>query len=97
MEEPRLGQVGYLFFPFGDKLYVVVGWELTGKSPGTWQPATLVYETQLGVWAWPAQSAGDATVSLPLRVAIARHTTKSMSEAIEWIEPSTNAVFTVLA
>ncbi|MEX0642819.1 MAG: PQQ-binding-like beta-propeller repeat protein [Pirellulales bacterium] len=28
----------------GDKLYVVGGWELAGKSPGTWQPATLVYD-----------------------------------------------------
>ena len=28
----------------GDKLYVVGGWELAGKSPGTWQPATLAYD-----------------------------------------------------
>jgi hypothetical protein len=28
----------------GDKLYVVGGWTLNGKSPGTWQPDALVYD-----------------------------------------------------
>ncbi len=28
----------------GDKLYVVGGWKLEGKSPGTWQPDALVYD-----------------------------------------------------
>ena len=28
----------------GDKLYVVGGWNLEGKSPGTWQPDALVYD-----------------------------------------------------
>jgi N-acetylneuraminic acid mutarotase/uncharacterized GH25 family protein len=28
----------------GDKLYVVGGWNLEGKSPGTWQPDALAYD-----------------------------------------------------
>jgi len=28
----------------GDRLYVVGGWKLAGKSPGTWQPEALVYD-----------------------------------------------------
>ncbi len=28
----------------GDRLYVVGGWKLEGKSPGTWQPEALVYD-----------------------------------------------------
>jgi outer membrane protein assembly factor BamB len=28
----------------GDKLYVVGGWKLAGKSPGEWQPAAVVYD-----------------------------------------------------
>ena len=28
----------------GDRLYVVGGWKLDGKSPGTWQPDALVYD-----------------------------------------------------
>lgn len=28
----------------GDKLYVVGGWRLEGKSPGTWEPDALVYD-----------------------------------------------------
>ncbi len=36
----------------GDKLYVVGGWELAGKSPGTWQPATLVYDFAKPQAAW---------------------------------------------
>jgi N-acetylneuraminic acid mutarotase len=28
----------------GDRLYVVGGWRLEGKSPGTWEPDTLVYD-----------------------------------------------------
>ena len=28
----------------GERLYVVGGWQLSGESPGTWQPAALVYE-----------------------------------------------------
>ena len=28
----------------GDRLYVVGGWQLAGESPGTWQPAALVYD-----------------------------------------------------
>lgn len=28
----------------GDKLYVVGGWKLDGKSPGTWQPEALAYD-----------------------------------------------------
>jgi hypothetical protein len=28
----------------GERLYVVGGWHLAGESPGTWQPAALVYD-----------------------------------------------------
>ena len=28
----------------GDRLYVVGGWRLEGKSPGTWEPDALVYD-----------------------------------------------------
>lgn len=36
----------------GDKLYVVGGWELAGKSPGTWQPATLMYDFKKPQAGW---------------------------------------------
>lgn len=36
----------------GDKLYVVGGWRLAGKSPGTWQPDALVYDFNQPAAGW---------------------------------------------
>ena len=36
----------------GDQLYVVGGWDLTGKSPGSWQPDALVYEFAKPTAGW---------------------------------------------
>jgi N-acetylneuraminic acid mutarotase len=36
----------------GDRLYVVGGWTLEGKSPGTWQPDALVYDFKNPKTGW---------------------------------------------
>lgn len=36
----------------GDKLYVVGGWRLAGKSPGTWEPDALVYDFTKPTAGW---------------------------------------------
>ncbi len=36
----------------GDQLYVVGGWDLTGKSPGSWQPDALVYDFAKPTAGW---------------------------------------------
>jgi hypothetical protein len=36
----------------GDKLYVVGGWRLEGRSPGTWEPDALVYDFSQPAAGW---------------------------------------------
>jgi hypothetical protein len=38
----------------GNRLYVVGGWQLAGESPGTWQPAVLVYDFAKPQAGWQA-------------------------------------------